>query len=71
MDDDKQALRCPKCGSEGDFKIAATVWVEVAGADMLDIISEHGDREYGSEDACRCGDCGHQARLGDFHKDEQ
>lgn len=71
MDDDEQALRCPSCGSEEDFKIAAIVWVTVAGADMLDIVSEDGDREYGSEDACRCDNCGHQARLGNFHKEDQ
>ncbi|MFK3740924.1 hypothetical protein [Massilia sp. TN1-12] len=71
MDDEKQPLRCPSCGSEGDFKIAATVWVRVAGADSLAILDEEGDREYGSEDACRCDDCGHQARMGDFYKEEE
>lgn len=66
-----QALRCPKCKQEAMFEIAATVWIKVAGRDSLTVIDEGDDREYGSEDACYCQACGHQARLGDFYKDEQ
>lgn len=71
MEDGKQPLRCPKCKSEGEFKIAAIVWVHVTGDDALDVLDEDGDREYGSDDACRCETCGHQAALGEFYKEGQ
>jgi hypothetical protein len=72
MDDtDNNPLRCPKCKAEGHFKIAATVWIKVDAVDSLTIIDEGGDREYGSEDACRCEGCDHQARLGDFYPENQ
>ncbi len=73
MEDDceKRPLRCPACGNEGRFNIAATVWIHVSGEDALTIDDEDGDREYGSEDACRCGHCGHTARLGDFDKEDE
>ena len=71
MHNDIQELRCPECKGEGTFKIAATVWVKVAGKDAHDVLDEDGDREYGSEDACRCDACDHQARMGDFYKEDQ
>lgn len=67
---DKAELKCPKCGNDdGTFRIAATVWVKVRADDYLDIIDEDGDRVYGSEDACRCSNCGHCDTLGAFYKE--
>lgn len=69
-DNDGAKLRCPKCGSTDRFTIAATVWVKVSGDDYLEVIDEDGDREYGSEDACKCGECGHGDTLGAFYLED-
>jgi len=64
-----RALRCPGCGQSDRFRIAAVVWITVAGADSADELARDSDADYGSEDPCRCPSCGHQAAMGEFYAD--
>lgn len=65
--DDSAQLQCPHCASTDRFVIFAYVAVKVEGRDYLTIIEEDGNREYGSEEACRCCACSHQSCMGDFY----
>lgn len=55
-------MRCPRCKSEGPFKIAGSAVFEVHddGADTF------GDLEWGDDSYCGCRDCGHEGIVADF-----
>lgn len=60
-------MRCPKCGSEDDISVAATIWVRLYsnGGDV------DGDQEWTDDSPCQCRDCGHEATVKDFQQEEK
>jgi hypothetical protein len=61
-------IKCPKCGNEDRFFIAAMILAEVTddGAD----IARNTDMEWDDESYARCPDCGEENALGVFRKEE-
>ena len=59
-----KGIRCPECGNEDRFLIAATILADVTddGAD----IAAHTDMEWDETSATRCPNCGHAAPLATF-----
>jgi hypothetical protein len=59
-------MRCPKCGSEDQIDIAATVWVRLTrdGTDADE--AAEGGRFWDDDSAARCAACDHQGTVKDF-----
>jgi hypothetical protein len=55
-------IRCPKCGSEARFDVAAEVWATVGDTGVEDT----SDTEWGDDAETRCGSCNHRATWWDF-----
>jgi len=58
-------LICPTCQNRHQFKLYATVEIQVLGADYLTPLSE-GYTSYGSNSVCVCERCAHQDMLDAF-----
>ena len=61
-----EGMRCPKCRSEGPFRIVATCWVEVHDNGI-----EHSyDHEWEDLSSCICADpgCLYIGKVGGFKK---
>jgi hypothetical protein len=58
-----EGVKCPKCGQEDLFKIAASVIVEVSDDGTED---QGGDYEWDQQAFCRCFECDHTGKLADF-----
>lgn len=60
-----EGMRCPKCGSEGPFRIEVRVMAMVHddGTDLLD-----GDTEWDKDSSCVCGEskCEHFGTVEEF-----
>ena len=63
-----EGMACPKCQSEGPFKIEITTWMMVYddGTDY-----QGGDTEWESESACGCAVCGYVATVKEFEIEHQ
>ncbi|MCZ2340456.1 MAG: hypothetical protein LC104_01510 [Bacteroidales bacterium] len=63
-----EGIRCPQCGNEDRFMIAAKVIVEVTD-DGADIASPQYGNGYEWDDAsyCRCPECDREGTLKEFH----
>lgn len=48
-------MACPKCKSEGPFKITCTTYATVADKGVIDVL----DFQWGDDDNCECVECGH------------
>ena len=55
-------MACPECGGDSEIEVAATVWVRLCP----DGTDASGDHEWDDDSPCRCGACGHEARVADF-----
>jgi len=58
-----EGVKCPKCGQEDLFKIAARVIVEVSDDGTED---QGGDYEWDQAAFCQCCECDHAGQLADF-----
>jgi hypothetical protein len=58
-----EGVKCPKCGQEDLFKIAANVIVEVSDDGTEDHV---GDHEWDEQAFCQCCECHHAGKLADF-----
>ena len=60
-----EGIRCPKCGNESRFFIAATITAEVTddGADL----AGHTDIEWDDTSWTRCPECDHSGVLAGFY----
>lgn len=57
-----QGFRCPNCGQDERFNVAA-----IAVVTLIDNgIEDQSDTEWDDESEGTCPDCGHSARAGDF-----
>jgi hypothetical protein len=63
-------MACPRCGSDKQIDIAATVWVRLCddGTDA----NEPGDggHEWDPDSDARCGKCGYSGTVEDFARKE-
>lgn len=61
-----QGVECPKCSSQGPFKLAVTVRGTALVSDdgWDDLCSEESEFDY--EAPARCLECGHEAPFGTF-----
>lgn len=59
-------MACPKCGSDEQLDVAATIWVPlVRGGTDPDLAHAH-DHEWDDNSAVVCQQCGHQGLVKDF-----
>lgn len=58
-----EGVKCPKCGPEDLFKIAASVIVEVSDDGTED---QGGGYEWDQQTFCQCCECDHGGKLADF-----
>ena len=63
-----EGIKCPKCGNEDRFFIAATIIADVTdgGAD----VAKNTDMEWDDDSHTRCPDCGEEGVLGGFRTEE-
>jgi hypothetical protein len=59
-----EGFKCPKCGSEGNFKIEVCTVIEFN--DEEGAIDEGADKEWQPESFCACVACDHAATVKDF-----
>jgi hypothetical protein len=64
-----EGIRCPKCGQEDRFMIAANIIAEVTD-DGADVASPHYGNgfEWDEESYCRCPECNLEGKVKDFGK---
>lgn len=62
-----EGVKCPKCGQEDLFKIAAHVICEVSDDGTEDHL---GDHEWDQQSFCQCCECDHAGKLADFTIEE-
>jgi hypothetical protein len=60
-----KAMKCPKCGSEGPFRIECTsmfTMYDDGTEDFEDVL-------YNGESYCMCPQCDHDGKIHDFKKE--
>jgi phage FluMu protein Com len=64
-------IHCPKCWTDNQIDIAATVWLRVTenGTDADE--SKDGQHDYTPRSDAACNACGYYGRLQDFEQDEE
>jgi hypothetical protein len=67
-----QGIKCPQCGNEDRFLIAATVVADVTdgGADVASPLYGNGF-EWDDKSMTRCPECDRDGPLADFRRDER
>jgi len=55
-------MKCPECGSEAPFRIAASSWFKV----FDDGTDSHEDVEWDEDSCCECWDCHFSGKVADF-----
>ena len=58
-----QGMRCPRCGSEGPYVIAAHVLIEVSDSGTGDI---RGEVYWADDHACQCQACQTWGQVGTY-----
>ena len=59
-----EGMKCPKCGSEGPFRI--WVSVEVMMHDDGSTDSPNGDQVWDNDSSCTCDECERRGEVRDF-----
>ncbi|MGH9344383.1 MAG: hypothetical protein ACRD19_11560 [Terriglobia bacterium] len=62
-----EGIRCPVCGYEDTFRIAASVIVTVTDDGTDD---EGGHYEWDDTNYCECGKCAHAGTIGTFSEQQ-
>lgn len=62
-----EGMACPKCGSEGPFKIVITAWALM----FDDGIEETDESEWDDESPCICHECNHLGTVKDFEDETE
>lgn len=57
-----EGMKCPECGYEDEFIIAAQTWATIGD----DGCEDHADIEYDETAACKCRECNYIATVGVF-----
>ena len=60
--------RCPACQSRDSIEVQATVWLCLSKTDV-DPSTYRGGYMFDLGSPALCGECGHRAKLRDFHVD--
>lgn len=55
-------MRCPECGSLGDFRISVVTMAVVSDDGVL----ETNDHEWDNNSYCECCECSHSGTVGTF-----
>lgn len=63
---DSHGICCPKCGSDDQIDVCASVWVRLCddGTDAYE--SENGDQEWDDNSPCSCHVCDYYGTVGSF-----